>query len=460
MGAWIGRRCSPFADFQLRDSIFACPVDILAQSLHHLEVRMSIATRFSVLFCATLLSVGSAAAQQTLDAPVGQMLPYAVDSGTWAATNDDFDVVYAEEVHVAEAAWIRLYFSEIALSGDSFVRITSLADGEAQALDAAGVAMWNSTSAYFNGNAVLLELVAAPGTLGNRVATAQIEVEFAHDAGTRGDPSQCGICGGVDDRAPSMQDWSCRLMSVGCTASVWTTSSCLVSAGHCISGTLVAQFRVPPSLANCNTVNPPVNDQFPITAQQSLNGGVGADWAVLRTGTNGLGQRPFQRYGQMRRIAPLPAAVGNAVEIFGYGLDLTCVRSQTQQLSTGAVTAVAASNYQFNADVRGGNSGSGLLRLGRIVAVVTHCSGGCPNFGTRTEVAAFANARNAICPACNADTNGDGVVDLGDLSRVLGNFGVCYPDPLLNPAMDINADNCVNLTDLSLVLGAFGAVCP
>jgi V8-like Glu-specific endopeptidase len=402
-------------------------------------------------------------AQSTLDHPVGTYTEYAVDSGAWAGVGDDFATVYSADVATPGASWLRLYFGDVQLEGASFVRMTSLLDGEQQALDAAGLAMWSYGSAYFNGNAVLLELVAAPGTTANRITLRQVAYEPAidqtDDATTRGGSGQCGICG-TDDRAPSAEDWSCRLMPVGCTASVYTSKSCLVSAGHCIQAGLVAQFHIPASQSNCNTVNPPVADQFPVTGTDSQNAGVGADWSVLTTGTNSSGQRAFQRYGKLRRLAPVLAAVGNPVSIWGFGVDLTCTRSQTQQLSTGAVTFRDGNHYEYNADVRPGNSGSGLLKDNRIIAIVTHCSTGCPNFGTRVDLAAFVAGRNTRCPACVADVNGDGVIDLGDLTAELGGFGVAFPDPSFDPAFDLNGDNSTDLGDLTLLLAAFGVTCP
>lgn len=59
---------------------------------------------------------------------------------------------------------------------------------------------------------------------------------------------------------------------------------------------------------------------------------------------------------------------------------------------------------------------------------------------------------------CPADINGDGAVDLGDLSIVLAHFGqsggATYEDG------DINGDGNVDLEDLSLVLVDFGEPCP
>jgi V8-like Glu-specific endopeptidase len=171
----------------------------------------------------------------------------------------------------------------------------------------------------------------------------------------------------------------------------------MVTAGHCIDGqsNLVAQFNVPNSNANCGTVNPPVNDQFPVLPGfQFQNVNPGNDWGVYLTGTNGLGQTPFQRYGQFRPLAAAPSGVGAVANFWGYGLDTNCVRSQTQQFSTGPITAVNADYYDFSADVRGGNSGSGYLNAaGQIIGIVTHCRVGCPNVAQRVDDAAFVAAR-------------------------------------------------------------------
>jgi hypothetical protein len=211
-------------------------------------------------------------------------------------------------------------------------------------------------------------------------------------------------------------------------------------------------------------VNPPVADQFPITGVQSVNSGVGNDWAVMTTGTNNLGQKPFDRYGQLRPFASTIPVVGNPVDMWGYGVDLTCVKSQTQQLSPGgAVTFVNGNSVQFNADVRGGNSGSGLMRANEILAIVTHCSFGCPNFGTRGDLAAFVSARNALCPCANtclgdiAPVGGNGQVNVDDLLKVINSWGPCAGCPAdLSPA---GGNGLVNVDDLLFVINHWGP-CP
>lgn len=54
------------------------------------------------------------------------------------------------------------------------------------------------------------------------------------------------------------------------------------------------------------------------------------------------------------------------------------------------------------------------------------------------------------------DLDGDGDVDLGDLSRLLSAFGTCLGDAGFDPAADIDGDGCVGLPDLSALLTNFG----
>ncbi|MCR9217632.1 MAG: S8 family serine peptidase [bacterium] len=91
-------------------------------------------------------------------------------------------------------------------------------------------------------------------------------------------------------------------------------------------------------------------------------------------------------------------------------------------------------------------------------------TGGFDNFtgwGRINAGAALAALADACCPA---DSNGDGVVDLGDLNEVLAHFGEgtqppIGPDPVVPEAGDLNGDDRVDLEDLNIVLGAFGQPC-
>ncbi len=332
----------------------------------------------------------SALAQQTTDFPVGELQNYRLDSGVQANPAPAAQTVFEELIVIEEAAWLRVYFARVRLEAGSFIRITSLLDMEVQELDAEAMDMWSNSSAYFNGSVLHVELVAAPGTSKNRFVIDEVAMEAAvvHPEGT------CGICG-ADDRVPSDEDWSCRLFPAGCSASVWNEQSCIVSAGHCVSGGMVIQFRVPDSLGNCNTVNPPIADQFPIIQVLFSNGGVGNDWSAMISGTNNLGQKPYDRYGEFRPIATAPPVPGQALDIWGYGIDSQCTRSQTQQTSGGTVTHHFPDLFQHNVDATFGNSGSGVIRNGEILGIATHCP--CNNIATRVDLASFAAARDQLC---------------------------------------------------------------
>jgi len=340
-----------------------------------------------------------AAAQSTLNWPTGEFVPYRLDSNLVGNADRAPAVVYEDTVTLENAAWLRLYFGQVQLEKGSFLRITSLLDGEMQELDAGGLEMWHSTSAYFNGDTVYLQLVAAPGSALNRVVLDRVSTAIFPDRGGPCAGDDCGMCGS-DDRVLSYENWSGRILPVGCTGSVYNEQSCVVSAGHCADGSYddVIQFNVPASSASCATFNPPVADQFPITSHLFTNGGVGNDWAVMTTGTNNLGQTAYERYGVFRPIAAAAAPVGGAVNVWGYGVDNSNpTRSQVQQTSGGTIGARFTTYYEYSVDVTYGNSGSALIYNGQIAGIVTHCSFDCGNIATRVDVPAFATARQQLC---------------------------------------------------------------
>ena len=168
----------------------------------------------------------------------------------------------------------------------------------------------------------------------------------------------------------------------------------MVTAGHCVGGNMVVQFNVPNSSPNCFLINPPVADQFPASSLGSGTG-VGTDWGVLEAGTNNLGEKPYDRYGDLRPIASSPASVGAPVVLTGYGADNTCILSQTQQTADGTICTVQSTLYTFAVDLRGGSSGSSLLHNDEIIGIATHCP--CCNVATRVDFSPFVAAREE-CP--------------------------------------------------------------
>ena len=330
----------------------------------------------------------------SLDWPVGQLTELRIQTNALDNPNGGSEVVYDDVVAMPGMAWLRIYFGHVSLDRGSYIKVTSLRDGEQQRLDAAGLEMWSHTSAYFNGDAVRIELVAGPFSQDN-----VLEIEYvASEPIAHGRGDNCGICG-ADDRAPvnNSSNNFARIMPVGCSATIYNEASCFVTAGHCLdSGATVLHFNVPASSSNCQTNNPPVADQFPVTSSDGVNGGVGNDYGAMTAGTNSQGQTPYERYGT---FVPLASSVPNSgnLDITGYGVDSECTRSQTEQYHGGPIASVDSDTIIYEIDVTYGNSGSSILYNGEIVGVVTHCSYGCENYGTRIDKNAFQAVIASVC---------------------------------------------------------------
>ena len=73
-------------------------------------------------------------------------------------------------------SWIRLTFDQARLADGTVLRMTSLADGAMQHHTATTLQQWNNTSAYFNGDAVRIELIADPGDEQSRILINSVVV--------------------------------------------------------------------------------------------------------------------------------------------------------------------------------------------------------------------------------------------------------------------------------------------
>ena len=96
----------------------------------------------------------------TLDWPVSELRPFHMDSGLKANAGVNSVTAFSQEITVPDARWLRLYFGDVVLEAGSSIRVTSKLDGEVQQLDAGTLAMWNNSTAYFNGDTVTVELSA------------------------------------------------------------------------------------------------------------------------------------------------------------------------------------------------------------------------------------------------------------------------------------------------------------
>lgn len=174
--------------------------------------------------------------------------PYLLESGIHNGRGDwetEAFPAYKEIVQVKEAPWLRLKFADANLGRHSYLMLTSLKDGAWQRLNALSLAQWRHTSAFFNGDAVQVELFVAPEDRGIFVRIDEIMV---------GEPPQNGllpenICGMEDNRGPSNNPAVGRIVPRGCSG--WIVNNGLqVTAGHCLAlpGAEILEFNVPLSL--------------------------------------------------------------------------------------------------------------------------------------------------------------------------------------------------------------------
>jgi V8-like Glu-specific endopeptidase len=308
-------------------------------------------------------------------------------------------VIAERVVHVEGARSMRLLFDAIELAPGSVLRLTSLTDGARQHLNATTARQWRQTSAYFNGSAVLVELIAAEGSRGNRVALREVR------AG-RADAAPESQCGASDDRVPSFAPNRARLVDIGCTANLMA-EGCFTTAGHCLENDAlvdVIEFNVPPSNANGSIVHPPPSDQYvPTENRRYSDEGQGLDWGVFTVFANTeTGLTPLEAQGAGLALAAGLPALRERVEITGYGVD-SGVANQTQQVSTGRITQVKPETHQlfYRSDTEGGNSGSAVLVAGQVAAI--HTNGGCrvrgrgANNGTLVTEPDFKISYGLVC---------------------------------------------------------------
>ena len=318
------------------------------------------------------------------DTPV----PINVDSGWVENASSSPAVLFATTVSAPDAAWLRVAFDEIVLPDPAagvepaHLRLTSLRDGAVQVLDRGAGRQWKNTSAYFNGDAVLVELVSPPGAGPCRVVigAALRDAEVAVPRNT---------CGATDDRVPSNDPRVARLLPIGCTGwLIRDANYCFLTAGHCAGGLQVAEFNVPLSNANGSLNHPPPQDQYAVdpASIQSVAPPIviGNDWAyygVFPNSTSGL--TAYESQGDAFPLTQTtPVATGQTLVKTGFGTTdppVSNTLNQVQKTLSGPLSAVIGNALRYPIDSSGGDSGSPVTDAG--VAVAIHTNGGCTSLG-------------------------------------------------------------------------------
>ena len=318
-------------------------------------------------------------------------------------------VAFHTVIQVPNAPWIRLHFGEYHLDSLTYITINSLEDSGRQRLDARSLPQWNNSSAYFNGDAVEIELHVAPEDRSVFFRINQISVGEREDAEALG--KTISLCGS-DDRISSTDPAVGRILPVRCTGWIASNGSHL-TAGHCeVLGDMdILEFNVPAS-DDDGTINfsDPV-DQYPIN-QPSINftnGGIGNDWAVFDCNPNSnTGLLPVQAQQSFYRMSRDDNP--GEVRVTGYGSDSTPPGSgggrnsdsNTQQTDSGPfleedIQGASDVVIEYIVDTAGGSSGSPVIVNGTTLTIGIHTNAGCNppdqgNHGTGFENDALESA--------------------------------------------------------------------
>ena len=358
------------------------------------------------MFAFTLPSISNAQTVPPGNTLVSEQVKTSIDSGRIFHNGEKSEVVWEEVVTVDDAKWMRLNFSQLALAGNplggpsSTLRITSMTDKAVQLLNAETATQWRNTSAYFNGNSVKLELLAAPNGRMNLIVIDDIT------SGLQVPPNVTEtICDDVDDRVPSSDPRVGRTGPGGCTAWLFNDrANCMITAGHCAPSTEVVMFNVPLSDSSGNPQFPGPEDQYAVDfdSLQAVAGGGGNDWCYFGCFPNSTtGLSAFQAQGQSFVLSePAEVEPGGMIRITGFGstsFPVDPTLNGAQKTQAGEYVSATVNQLGYRTDTTGGNSGSPIIFEETGEAIGVHTNGGCgngggQNTGTASTQAGFATA--------------------------------------------------------------------
>ena len=305
------------------------------------------------------------------------------------------EVVFEDVVRQSDAGWLRLRFRKLSLNGHT-LRLTSLEDGAVQHLNGVTAAQWRLTTAYFNGDSVLVEVLASERGAGHVVLALKAldydaRLPGSSSSSNEGAVEEKSVCYSPDTRVLSNDTRQGRYIyddpNGCCTA--WITDApgnCFLSAGHCTDvGYGLVEFNVPMSKEDGTLVHPGPEDQY-IVDQESMQtayNGITNDWRFFGVFPNSEhGLTPLERYtGLLYRLARSDEnpEFGANLEIIGFGEneDFPATERRVQKTASGPFHGRSGDTVDHRVDTSNGNSGSAIFDTTSNFAIGIHTNGGC-----------------------------------------------------------------------------------
>ncbi len=339
-------------------------------------------TRSLLLFVLFFIIVSSRVPAQMQEIPLHRET-YKLSSGSYTGDQGGDKLVFSAIVAAPGAPWLSIHFGSFNLGKKSYIIMASQYDDKWQKHNQITLSQWSDYSAFFNGDAVKIELYAAPGDQ---------NVSFSVDELVVGDgftpvESQCGP---TDDRIPSTDPAVGRIVSIGCTGWIIPNGS-IVTAGHCLDATTatILEFNIPLSDPSGTINHPGPEDQYAIdqSSRVFVNGGIGNDYGVCKVFPNPItGLMPKEKQGAYFTLVQDLAA--DPIRITGCGVD-NGTANQTLQTNSGPNAASSGTTMRYVVDTEGGNSGSPVIDENTHFALGVHTHGGCTTSGGNNSGTSF-----------------------------------------------------------------------
>jgi hypothetical protein len=236
--------------------------------------------------------------------------PYYLSSGIYDGLNlKNPKEVLRRIISLPDVSWIRLKFNSANLGRNSYMEIKSVDDNSTQILNSVTLEQWNFTSAYFNGDSIIISLFVGPGDKNILFDVTELFVgEAINQTPNMGGDGPNGVedlCGS-DNRIRSYENAVGRIITepYGYFGTGFILfNGRIATAGHVlrnISNTdySVIEFNVPLSNADGGINHAAAIDQYTFKYNFIIDkhdNGEGDDWGIFYTNTNnGLGPKERQ----------------------------------------------------------------------------------------------------------------------------------------------------------------------